>query len=294
MSVDLHVHSTASDGTLSPAEVVRDAVAAGLSAAALADHDTFAGIPEALAEARVHGFTLIPTVEVSAQQGALELHILGFLADPREPGLQKALSDVRDAREDRTHKIVAKLASVGATISMDNVREVAGDAALGRPHIAAALVRAGAVNSSQEAFTRYLRRGRPAYVDRYRLPVADALQLIRGAGGLPVLAHPGLGCPDGVIEALVQQGLLGLEAYHVDHRPRQVRHYLELSDRLGLMVTGGSDSHGPAGPTPVKVGAVDVPDQCALDLIAWGERNGRWPPDPAVYSAELCLKGQSE
>ena len=286
MAVDLHVHSTCSDGTLTPVQVVRAAASKGLSALALADHDTVAGVLPALRIAARHGLDLFPAVEVSAQHGPQELHILGFLIDLDEPELAGALVRVREGREDRLERIVSRLNSLDVPITLEQVREIAGEGSVGRPHVAAALVRMGAVSSPQQAFQLYLRRGRPAYVDRYRLGVEDAIRLIRNAGGLPVLAHPGLGCPDGVIRHLVTLGLGGLEAYHVDHRAAQTQHYLRMAESMDLIVTGGSDSHGPEGPAPVEIGQVYVPDSCADAVRDWGRANGRWPLPPLPDTEE--------
>lgn len=288
MAVDLHVHSTCSDGTLTPIQVVREAASKGLKALALADHDTMAGVVPALRIAAAHGLDLFPAVEISAQHGRQEIHILGFLIDIHDPALTDALARVREGREDRLEKIISRLNGLDVPITLEQVKEIAGDGSVGRPHVAAALVRMGAVTTAQQAFQLYLRRGRPAYVDRFRLPVEEALVLVRNAGGLPVLAHPGLGCPDGVIRHLVSVGLGGIEAYHVDHRPAQAQHYLQMAESLGLIATGGSDSHGPAGPAPVEVGQVYVPDSCADAIRNWGAENGRWPLQPLNEPEEHC------
>ncbi len=284
MPVDLHLHSTASDGTQSPQEVVRAAKAAGLTAIAISDHDTFDGVGPALAEAEGCGIDVIPAVEISAQLGKRELHVLGYLIDPENPELTEALSRVRESRTLRAKRIVERLVSLGVRITFEDVAQVAGGESVGRPHVATALVECGAVASMQEAFARYLRRGRPAYVQRYRLEAQEALGLIENAQGMSSLAHPGLGCPDHVIHSLSGQGLVAIEAYHVDHTSRQTQHYLSMARKLGLAVTGGSDSHGPKGTTPVEVGQVPVPDECAEAIREWGRQRGRWPSKwPATH-----------
>jgi len=272
MPVDLHIHSTASDGTLTPEQIVRQALDKGLTAIAVADHDTTAGVGAAQEAACNRGLDVLPAVEISTQRGGQELHILGYLIDPWEPTLTAALEQARTARLERVREMVRRLQALGLRLSFEEVAASANGAALGRPHVAAALARAGAVQGSQEAFQRYLRRGRPAYVERQKVAPADAIALIRGAGGAAVLAHPGLAQCDGLVSDLVAGGLVGIEAYHVDHTPAQTERYVHLGKTLGLLITGGSDSHGPAGPTPVEIGCVPVPDECAAALRAWAAR----------------------
>ena len=277
MSIDLHVHSNASDGTLTPTEVVEAAVAARLTAVGIADHDTVAGLAEA-SQAAQGRITFVPGVEISTQAGKAEMHLLGYLIDPDYRPLLDELQHVREERLARIHRTVARLRELAVNITFDDIvaacENVSAEhcedgAALGRPHVAAALVRIGACSSPAEAFSRYLRRGRPAYVDRYRALPERAIQLIREAGGLPVLAHPGLMHRDAIIPELVQQGLGGLEAYHTAHTPSDTRRYLEMAERLGLLVTGGTDSHGPKGSFPVEIGSLDIPDIHAERLLAW-------------------------
>lgn len=275
--VDLHVHTTASDGTLTPSETVEAAVTAGLSALGIADHDTMSGLDEAREAVRGH-LTLIPGVEISTQIKNAELHILGyFMAEDYAPLLAE-LQHVREERVARIHRTVARLRELAVKITFEDIVAASDNveaehdeegAALGRPHVAAALVRVGAVSSPAEAFDRYLRRGKPAYVDRYRATPECAIALIREAGGLPVLAHPGLMHRDALIPQLVAQGLGGLEAYHVAHTPADERRYLKMTEALGLLVTGGTDSHGPRGTTPVAIGAVPVPDEVGQRLLEW-------------------------
>lgn len=283
MPVDLHVHSTASDGTLTPAQVVHQAHARGLSAVALADHDTLAGLPEAAEAAREFpSLDLIPAVEISAQLGSQEVHILGYLIRTGDPDLRAALDQVRTHRLTRARAMVEKLVELGVSLRYEQVAELAGgdEASVGRPHVAAALVRVGAVSSAQEAFQRYLRRGRPAYVSRPRPGATEAIALIHAAGGMAVLAHPGLISAQGTVGAALGLALDGLEAYHVDHTPTQTSRLLRLAREHHLCATGGSDSHGPQGPTPVEIGQVLVPDECAEGLREWGRAHGRWPLDP--------------
>lgn len=277
MSIDLHVHTNASDGTLTPTEVIDAAVDAGLTAVSIVDHDTMAGLAEAAsaAEGRI---TFIPGVEISTQAGNAEMHMLGYMISPDYQPLLDELQHVREERLSRIHRTVARLRELAVNITFDDIvaacenvsaHHCEDGAALGRPHVAAALVRIGACSSPAEAFSRYLRRGRPAYVDRYRAQPERAIELIREAGGLAVLAHPGLMHRDSIIPKLLEHGLGGLEAYHTAHTPSDTRRYVEMAERLGLLVTGGSDSHGPKGTFPVEIGSLDVPDLHAERLLAW-------------------------
>lgn len=269
MPVDLHVHSTASDGTLSPAEVIAKACSLGLAAVAITDHDTLAGLPEAreAAQGKIH---FVPGLEISTHQANKELHILAYYPDPTHDELRAVLQRLQQARLQRLRETVLRLRDLGITISHEDVAAEVGDShSPGRPHVAAALVRLGVVQDAAEAFAHYLRRGRPAYVDRFRIAPGEAVQLIRQAGGLPVVAHPGLMHRDSLITPLVKGGLGGIEAYHVKHSAADTTRYLAYAQRQGLLVTGGSDSHGPEGPDPVPLGAVEVPEECAEALLKW-------------------------
>lgn len=277
MPVDLHIHSTASDGTLTPAAVVEAAARARLSAIAIADHDTVAGVEPGLAAAAAVGMDMFPAVEISTQHGRFEVHLIGYLIDLHSAELTDALGRIQRARRERACEMVTRLQALGLPIGYEQVEAVAHGQSVGRPHVAAALVAQGVVSRPQQAFDRYLRRGGPAYVERYRMSAREGVELVRAAGGLPILAHPGLLGRDGIIPDLAHLGLDGLEAYHVDHTPAQTAAYLRLARRLGMVVTGGSDSHGPTGPKPVAVGQVAVPDSCAEAVRVWGAARGRWP-----------------
>ena len=260
MAVDLHVHSTASDGTLSPTEIVREASARRLTAVSVVDHDTLAGVREALTASAGLPIEVIPGLEINTDVGPLDVHILGYHFEPGHEPLEQELARVREARVGRAGRIVARLNELGIGVTMDDVLAQAGDGAVARPHVAAALVALGVVGRVQEAFDRFLGRGRPAYVPRYRLTPAQAIAAIRNAGGVPVLGHPGLMGKDRLIRDLVAQGLEGLEAWHIDHTGFMVEKYQRLAAELGLVVTGGTDSHGPRGSRPIEIGQVSVPD----------------------------------
>ncbi|MEU4774699.1 PHP domain-containing protein [Micromonospora sp. NPDC023644] len=249
--IDLHTHSTASDGTLSPAELVRAAAESGLDVVAITDHDTTAGWAPAL-EALPAGLSLVRGAELSCrwygEEPALPLHLLAYLFDPDAPELVAELARVRAAREERGERIVALLRADGIDVSWPEILTGAGGGTVGRPHIAQALIRAGLVATTTEAF------GPDWLGERYRLPKEDidvfrAVRLVRAAGGVPVFAHPratrrGRIAPDELIADLAAVGLAGLEADHEDHSPAERAHVRALADELGLVVTGSSDFHG--------------------------------------------------
>ncbi|GAA4411820.1 PHP domain-containing protein [Fodinibacter luteus] len=250
MVIDLHTHSTASDGTEPPGVVVAQAAAAGLDVVALTDHDTTGGWDEAADSARRHGITLVRGIEVSCSRRGQSVHLLAYLPDPAHPGLVAELEHARRSRDTRLERIVAKLAAAGVDVTIEAVRaEVEDGATAGRPHIADALVRAGHVADRDEAFARWLGNDRPYYVAHYAPDPVDAVRLVRDAGGVPVIAHPrsvdrGRVVSDALVEEMTAAGLAGLEVHHRDHGPDAVHHLTGLARSLGLLVTGSSDYHG--------------------------------------------------
>ncbi len=264
--VDLHAHSTASDGSQRPAAAVAAAHAAGLTAFALTDHDTLAGIPEAQVAADACGLRLIAGVELSVHQGAEEVHLLGLhIRDVA--ALQERLELYRDHRRARAQRIVEKLNVAGLAVTMDAVLAAADGGAIGRPHVARALVAGGFVRDVREAFDKWLAAGRAAYVDKERLDIAEGIRIIHEAGGIAVYAHPG---PDGrreTIEPLVALGLDGLEVRHPSHSREDELRLAALAGFLGLVVSGGSDWHGAMQGGRV-LGAMQVP-------LAWLETQDR-------------------
>jgi predicted metal-dependent phosphoesterase TrpH len=251
--IDLHAHSTASDGTEDPAAVVRAARAAGLDVVALTDHDTTAGW-QAAAAALPEGLVLVPGMELSCRHGtgadAVSLHLLGYLFDPDEPLLRDTRRRLRASRLDRGERMVAALAGDGVAISWEQVLGHAAGGSVGRPHVARALVEAGVVGSVEAAFTPdWLATGGRYFRDKEECPVIDAIRLVRGAGGVCVFAHPGAHrrgpvVSDDVIAAMADAGLTGLEVDHVDHDDATRQRLRALAAELGLLVTGGSDFHG--------------------------------------------------
>ncbi|MHB8945107.1 MAG: PHP domain-containing protein [Bacillota bacterium] len=271
MAVDLHIHTTASDGTLSPTQAVEAALRAGLTGIAITDHDTVSGVAEAV-EVAGGRLRVVPGVEINTDAQVdgrwREVHILGYLLDPASPALDRELQRLRVARYDRAQRIVERLAQLRLPISFAKVREFAGGSPLGRPHIAQAMVDAGLVGSVLEAFRLYLGLGRPAYVERYKLSPEEAVRLVHSSGGAAVLAHPGLVGDDSIIAPLAAAGLDGLEARYPEHGRREARRYAAMARRYGLVVTGGSDAHGPGFPGRASIGEVRVPDKVIDELAA--------------------------
>jgi predicted metal-dependent phosphoesterase TrpH len=244
---DLHSHSTASDGTDPPAEVMRRARAAGLDAIALTDHDTVAGHDAARA-ALPPGLTLVPGMELSCRLDGHSVHLLGYLFDPADPELSAETAKIRESRLHRAEAMTARLAELGAPVTWEQVRAIAGDGVVGRPHLARAMVEAGVIESPEQAFgPDWIGTGGRAYVPRYALDPSRAIALIRAAGGVTVLAHPrarGWMVPDEVIADLAAAGLAGIEVWHPDQDRDQRMLLQALARRLSLVASGGSDDHG--------------------------------------------------
>ncbi len=254
--VDLHIHSTASDGTLAPSQILELAHNLKLGALSITDHDTLDGPRQALAGGLPEKLGFLTGVEISTQRPAFlpgkgSCHILGYRIDLENKPLNETLQKLQTARKDRNPKILARLADLGMNISMEAVQAAAGPKGqIGRPHIAQVMLNKGCVPSFSAAFDLYLATGMPAYVDKYRVDCARAIELIRAAGGIPVLAHPVLlGTPGGrldetIVKALKEMGLMGIEAYYPEHTPSLREHYLRIAARHDLLVTGGTDFHG--------------------------------------------------
>lgn len=249
--VELHCHSTASDGTFTPTQVVELAKRSNLTALALTDHDTVAGIGEAASAAGRLGIDFLPGIEISAEYPAPgTLHILGYGVDPENPKLKRLTEELIAGRDNRNPRIVAKLNEMGVSVTMNEWEDEAKGSVLGRPHLAAILHRKGYVSSIKQAFDRYLGQGAPAYFDKERLTPKDAIERIRASGGVPVLAHPvqlrttNDGELERVVKDLFDLGLVGIEVIHSDHDAALVDKYTQLAHRLGLITTGGSDFHG--------------------------------------------------
>jgi predicted metal-dependent phosphoesterase TrpH len=253
--VDLHCHTIASDGGLKPEELVALAAGQGIQVLAITDHDTTAGVPAALAEARRQGITLVPGVEISTISGNEEIHLLGYFVNPDHPELQALLARTREARRERAQKMLARLGKLGLSVEWERLLEIASrSSSIGRPHVAAALLEAGHVGSYDEAFDLWIGRSRPAYVERYKLTPEEAIELIGSSGGLSVLAHPYIyartgECRNGLdlqrwLPRLRGAGLEGLEVYYPNYPRRVSRRLLSLAIKHGLLISGGSDFHG--------------------------------------------------
>jgi predicted metal-dependent phosphoesterase TrpH len=248
--VDLHVHTTASDGVLSPSELVRYGKTKGLQAIAITDHDTIEGLEEGLQEAEKIGFEVIPGVEISAEHSPGSMHLLGYFLDIHHPLLKERLQCLQKARAERNPKIVENLNRLGVKITFEEVVEASGGGQVGRPHFAEVLLEKGYVRSFQEAFERFLKKGAPAYVDKVRFTPKEALHFIKEAGGVAVLAHPktlGLnGCQalENLLHRLVEDGLKGVEVFYPEHSALEVAQFKTMVERNGLLMTGGTDYHG--------------------------------------------------
>ncbi|HSJ49742.1 MAG TPA: PHP domain-containing protein [Actinomycetota bacterium] len=247
--IDLHTHTNRSDGTFTPSELVRRAAELGLEVLGLTDHDTTDGLPEAVAAGREAGIEVVPGVELSAEIDGSSVHVLGYWMDPGEPAFQQELARLRDGRFRRGELMVRRLQELGLPVSFDRVREIAAGGNIVRPHIAQAMVEAGVVATEEEAFERWIADGGLAHVPKHALHPVDAVTLIRGAGGLCVLAHPGMwgdqsSVADELIEQMAEAGMEGLEVDHTDHDAEVRERYRSMARRLGLVATGGSDCHG--------------------------------------------------
>lgn len=250
MCIDLHTHTTASDGSLTPSQLVRYAKEKGLKAIAITDHDTIEGNEEAIEEGKREGIFVIPGVEISVDYSPGSMHLLGYFIAIEDTALKEKLTLLQDSRADRNPKIIEKLNELGLVITYDEVIQESGGGQVGRPHIAQVLMKKGYTKSIQEAFNKYLGKGAPAYRDKFRLGTEEAIIMITNAGGIPVLAHPfTLFCNNSdefevLLKKLVNQGLQGLEVYYSEHNQRQTSQYLKLAKRYNLVITGGSDFHG--------------------------------------------------
>ena len=248
--VDLHLHTTASDGVMSPSEIVRYAKAKGLQAIAITDHDTIEGLEEGLSEGERIDFEVIPGIEISAEHSPGSMHLLGFFIDIHHPFLNERLEYLQKARAERNPKIVERLNRLGIELTYEEVQKASGGGQVGRPHFAQVLLEKNYVRSYQEAFERFLKKGAPAYVDKFRFTAKEAIHFINEAKGVAVLAHPntlnmnGYSELESLILLLIEEGLKGIEVYYPEHSNLEVAQYKTLAERYGLLMTGGTDYHG--------------------------------------------------
>ncbi|MFH1893849.1 MAG: PHP domain-containing protein [Candidatus Zixiibacteriota bacterium] len=268
---DLHVHTSHSDGVLSPEEVVRLAIKAGLRVLAISDHDTLSGYREAKQHVSDEELIVLPAVELSTAVDDSELHILGYLIDCESSQLAARIEEFQQERLVRGQKIVERLNELGVDLSMDTVMRVAGNSALGRPHVADALISEEYVRTFDEAFARYLGYHAPAYVPKFHMTPVEAVELIHAAHGVAILAHPGTLGRDDLIPSLAKKGLDGVEAVYPLHDHRTVQRYKKMAADHGMIFTGGSDSHGRKSDR-AALGSINVPKECYESLLRVKER----------------------
>ena len=293
-AVDLHSHTTASDGALAPRELVRKAVQQGVRVLAITDHDSTDGLREAIDEAAKHApLEIVPGLEINCDVpagphgGPSEVHVLGYCVDWEAGWFQEFLREQREERRQRVVRIAERLAELGMPIEPDEVFALVREGSAGRPHVAQVMVTRGYVKTMREAFERYLRAGGPANVPRKRLTPIEAVAIIRRAGGVPVLAHPGLAGRDDMIPELVEAGLLGIETYYPEHSAAQTAAYRAMCVQLGLVATGGSDYHGPS------IGKAHAPGTPPIPMSVWQELRSRHaslpahPPSPPASRTPL-------
>ncbi|AGB40942.1 putative metal-dependent phosphoesterase, PHP family [Halobacteroides halobius DSM 5150] len=257
--IDLHLHTTASDGSFTPTELVTKAKELGFSAIAITDHDTVDGLEEGAKVAREKGIEFVPGIELNTDYQDAEVHVLGYYIDYQQQSLKDKLATLKEARFNRIKKMVNKLNNLGLEIQFKEVTNLADQAALGRVHLAKVMLNKGYVKEWEEAFDQYIGRSAPAYVKRKKLTPFQAIDLIKKAGGIPIIAHPGLVSRQDLLSELVAAGAKGLEAYHTEHNQEEINHYLQLAKEKNLLITGGSDCHGPTRKTGMLLGEIKAP-----------------------------------
>ena len=272
MFADLHLHTQFSDGTYTPEELVAQAQRYGFRAIALTDHDTVEGCAPTAQACADAGIEFIPGTELTAEQEGHELHILGYCVNTGDPKLLSEIAKFQVVRQNRIREMVARLNQLNVPLRAEAVFDLANCRAPGRPHVARALVAARLCASLDEAFERFLKKNRPAWVPKFKMSASMAIKLIHDAGGVAVMAHPGLNHSDELIPAMAEAGLDGIECFHTKHSTGTAQHYLQLADRLHLLVTGGSDCHGVSKGQPV-IGSVRLPYQHVEKLKARAASN---------------------
>jgi 3',5'-nucleoside bisphosphate phosphatase len=262
---DLHLHTNFSDGTYSPEELAGHAKRCGLRAVALTDHDTMEGCARMGVACEAGGVEFIPATELTAEHGGHELHMLGYFLDAQNERLATDLAKFQQVRQQRIHDMVRRLNEMNVPIQAEAVFALANCRSPGRPHVARTLVQAGFCRSLDEAFERFLRKGKPAWVPKFKISATDAINLIHQAGGLAVMAHPGLNHNDDLIPDLVAAGMDGIECFHTKHSTTMNQRYLMIADKYRLLVTGGSDCHGMSKGKPL-IGTIKIPYDCVERL----------------------------
>jgi hypothetical protein len=277
MRADLHLHTTASDGRLTPCELVRRAAELQLDVIAITDHDSVEGIQPALEEAKNYPrLTVIPGVEINTDVPKGEVHILGYFINYRDPEFNRALEELRNSRYERGRKMVARLCEMNIKVNWDRVVELAGNGSVGRPHVAQAMLEQGAVLSFKEAFDNYIGRNCPAYVERKKLTPAEAVKLVLDAEGLPFLAHPAdIESLEQFVLKLKKAGIVGIEIYYNGYNSSTIAQLEKLAKRHELISSGGSDFHGIDDSIGASMGSVDVPQDSVEKLIHLSKQKGR-------------------
>lgn len=260
MFADLHLHTAFSDGTYSPEELTAHGKRHGFACMALTDHDTVEGCARMEAACDKVGIEFLPATELTAEFRGTELHMIGYCIDTEHPRLLEEMDRFQEVRRSRVHEMVERLNKMNVPLKEDAVMAIANCKSPGRPHVARAMIQAGVVQNLDEAFERFLKKGRPAWVPKFKISADDAIALIHSAGGLAVMAHPGLVHHDSLIPELVEAGMDGIECYHTRHPTTIVEHYLEIADEHKLLVTGGSDCHGMNKGQPL-IGTIKLPYQ---------------------------------
>lgn len=255
---DLHLHTSFSDGTWTPEELVLQAQKSGLSCIAVTDHDTVEGCARGAEACAAVKMEFIPGAELTAEHEDTELHVLGYFLDTQNQKLLSEIAKFQAVRQNRIHEMVARVNELGVPLKAESVFELANCRSPGRPHVARAMAKAGFVKNLDEAFERFLKKGRPAWVPKSKISAMEAIELVHQAGGLAVMAHPGLNRTDNIIPALVAAGLDGIECFHTKHSTAMSERYLEIADKYNLLVTGGSDCHGFSKGKPL-IGTVKLP-----------------------------------
>jgi hypothetical protein len=276
---DLHLHTTFSDGTFSPEELVSHASSQGLAAISLTDHDTMEGCVRTAIACQQAGIEFISGTELTAEQASEEIHILGYLMDRENPKLLEEMAKFQTIRQNRIREMVEKLNQKRIPITAEAVFSLANCRAPGRPHVARALVKAGHCASLDEAFERFLKKGRPAWVPKFKMSAAEAIALIHQAGGVAVMAHPGLNRADHLIPAMIEAGLDGIECFHSKHSLITANHYLEMTRQYNVLATGGSDCHGMSKGAPL-IGTVRLGYEYVKKLKAHAAEHRKLPMRP--------------
>lgn len=270
--IDLHVHTTASDGLFTPKEVVYWAHKKKLSAIAITDHDTINGLEEALIYGKKYNIEIIPGIEINTDYKGSEVHILGYYIDYEASWFLNILKDIRFARYNRAKKMIRKINDLGLQITIEDVIEVSGTASIGRPHIARVLVDHNYAHNTKEVFEKYIGINGPAYVERYKLTPCEAIEYILKCGGIPVLAHPGLLKDIHIIKELVDSKLQGLEVFHSKHNEDMIKLYYSIANQYNLIITGGSDCHGSLYNGQPLLGTLNI-NRKYLDLLKAKKNN---------------------